>query len=60
MRETDLNQRNGDHWARTLVLKLPEMPAESRSSFEIFVLATLMASAFVIACHALGIVLRVL
>ena len=58
MRETDLQQRNGDHWARTLVLKLPDVPAESRQGVEIFVLSFLISSVTCVTFYATGLIVR--
>jgi uncharacterized RDD family membrane protein YckC len=52
MKRSALNQRYGDHWARTVVVKSREVSAGGRSGIEIFILALLMGSVAVVACGA--------
>ena len=52
MKRSPLNQRYGDHWARTVVVKSRDVAAGARSGFEIFILGLLMGSAAVVACGA--------
>lgn len=58
MKESALNQRYGDHWAKTVVIRSRELPAAAKSGAEIFVLAFLMGSAVWIGLLALGLVLH--
>ena len=54
MKESELNQRYGDHWAKTIVAKSNDVPAESKSGWEIFVLAFLMGSVGWMVLHRFG------
>jgi uncharacterized RDD family membrane protein YckC len=49
MKRSPLNQRYGDHWAKTVVVKSGDVSADSKTGFEIFVLALLMGSVAVVA-----------
>ena len=44
MKDSDLNQRYGDKWAHTVVIRSQDLPSGSRKGAEIFVLAFLMGS----------------
>jgi uncharacterized RDD family membrane protein YckC len=57
MKKSPLNQRYGDHWAKTVVVKSGDVSADARSGFEIFVLALLMGSVAVVACGVAVIVI---
>jgi uncharacterized RDD family membrane protein YckC len=59
MKTSELNQRYGDRWAKTVVVRSRDMPADSKSGVEIFVLAFLMGSVFWTILLALGLVLHV-
>ncbi len=59
MKKSELNQRYGDHWARTIVVKAGEVPAESKSGWEMFVLAFLMGSVGWMLAHLLGVIIHV-
>jgi uncharacterized RDD family membrane protein YckC len=59
MKKSDLNQRYGDHWAHTVVVKRTDVPEGARKGAEVFVLAYLMASACSIVIIALSIIVRV-
>jgi uncharacterized RDD family membrane protein YckC len=58
MKQSELNQRYGDRWAETVVVKSRDVPADSRSNAVIFVLALLMGSAGWAGLLALGLVLH--
>jgi uncharacterized RDD family membrane protein YckC len=58
MKESELNQRYGDHWAKTIVAKSNDVPAESKSGWEIFVLAFLMGSVGWMVLIALGLIIH--
>ena len=58
MKQSDLNQRYGDRWARTVVAKSRDVPAGSRSGAEIFVLAFLMGSVAWMVLLALGLIIH--
>ena len=60
MKRSPLNQRYGDHWARTVVVKPRDVSADARSGFEIFVLALLMGSVAVIVSGAAAVVIAAL
>lgn len=59
MKKSDQNQRYGDHWAKTIVARVVDLPAGERSGWEIFVLAFLMGSVLWAFMLALGVILYV-
>ena len=60
MRQSPLNQRYGDRWAKTIVVKSRDVSAEARSGPEMFVLGLLMGSVAVVGCVAAGLVIGAL
>lgn len=58
MKESELNQRYGDRWAKTIVVKSRDVSADSRSGAEIFVLAFLMGSVGWMVLLALGTIIH--
>ena len=44
MKKSELNQRYGDHWAKTVVIKSSDVPAESERGWEMFALAFVFGS----------------
>lgn len=58
MKKSELNQRNGDHWAKTVVVRSSDVPAGAKSGAEVFVLALLMASVGVAVCTLVGLIIR--
>jgi uncharacterized RDD family membrane protein YckC len=60
MRKSDLNQRYGDRWARTVVVRSRDLPNATPRGFEIFVLAWLMGSACWMFLSALGLIIHVM
>ena len=60
MKRSPLNQRYGDHWASTVVVKTGDVSAEARSGLEIFVLAFLMGSVAVVVCGAAAVIIAAL
>jgi uncharacterized RDD family membrane protein YckC len=59
MTKSELNQRYGDHWAKTVVIKSRDVPAESKRGWEIFVLACAMGSVGWMVSLALGLIIHV-
>jgi uncharacterized RDD family membrane protein YckC len=59
MKKSALNQRYGDHWAKTVVIKARDIPAESKRGWEIFVLACAMGSVGWMISLALGLIIHV-
>lgn len=59
MKKSELNQRYGDHWAKTVVLKSRDVPAESKSGWEMFVLACAIGSVGWMISLALGLIIHV-
>ena|ERR1700730_10639114 len=59
MKKSDLNQRYGDHWAHTVVVKRSDVPERAQKGAEVFVLAYLMASVCSIVIIALSVIVRV-
>lgn len=45
MKESDLQQRHGDRWAHTVVVRSKDAPPASRHGFEIFILSLLLSGA---------------
>ena len=58
MKESELNQRYGDHWARTVVVKSRDVPAESRRGWEMFALAFVVGSAAELIAQAAGLIVH--
>jgi uncharacterized RDD family membrane protein YckC len=58
MKQSDLNQRYGDRWAHTVVVKNAEVPSIARKGGEIFALALLFGSACSILIMGLSVVLH--
>jgi uncharacterized RDD family membrane protein YckC len=60
MKESELNQRYGDKWAHTVVIRSKDLPGESRKGAEIFVLAFLMGSVCWAVLSVLGFIIHVM
>jgi uncharacterized RDD family membrane protein YckC len=60
MKESPLNQRYGDKWAHTVVVKSKDMPSGSVKGAELFVLSFLMGSVFWTVLLALGLIIHVM
>jgi uncharacterized RDD family membrane protein YckC len=60
MKKSELNQRYGDHWAKTLVIKSSEVPVESKRGWEMFALAFVMGSFAKTISMAAGLIIHVL
>jgi hypothetical protein len=60
MKQSPLNQRYGDRWAHTVVIRAKELPSGSRTGPEVFVLAFLMGSVCWMALNALGLIIHVM
>lgn len=58
MRESDLNQRFGDHWAHTVVVRARDVPDSSRQGTVHLLLGLLVGSAFWAACVAAGTMIQ--
>jgi uncharacterized RDD family membrane protein YckC len=59
MAKSTLNQRYGDHWAKTVVIKSRDVPAESKRGGEMFVLACAIGSVGWMISLALGLIIHV-
>lgn len=59
MKQSELNQRHGDRWAKTIVVKSRDVPAASRRGWELFVLALVIGSVLKMICFAFGVILDV-
>ena len=60
MKKSELNQRYGDHWAKTLVIKSSEVPVESKRGWEMFALAFVIGSFAKTISMAAGLIIHVL
>ena len=60
MKKSDLNQRYGDHWARTVVAKASDVPPEAKRGGGMFALAFTLGSVAKAICIALGLILCIL
>jgi uncharacterized RDD family membrane protein YckC len=60
MKESALNQRYGDHWAKTVVIKTREVAVESKRGWEMFALAFVMGSAAEMLAAAAGVIVHVM
>lgn len=60
MKQSELNQRYGDKWAHTVVIRSSELPEGSRKGGEMFILALMMGSACWMVLNALGLIVHVL
>jgi uncharacterized RDD family membrane protein YckC len=58
MRKSELNQRYGDHWARTIVIKRKDAPELPHAGGEVFVLAVMMGAVCWIVLLAIGVVIH--
>jgi hypothetical protein len=59
MKKSELNQRYGDHWAKTVVIKSSEVAAESKRGWEMFAVAFVVGS-FVKIGTAAGLIVHVM
>lgn len=59
MAKSELKQRYGDHWAKTVVLKSRDVPVESKHGGEMFVLACAIGSVGWMISLALGMIIHV-
>jgi uncharacterized RDD family membrane protein YckC len=60
MKESPLNQRYGDKWAHTVVVRSKDLPSGSGKGAELFVLAFLMGSVFWMVLLAVGLIIHVM
>jgi uncharacterized RDD family membrane protein YckC len=60
MKESPLNQRYGDRWAHTVVVRSKDLPSGSAKGAELFVLAVLMGSVLWMVLAALGLIIHVM
>ena len=60
MAKSELKQRSGDHWAKTVVIKSRDVPAESKRGWEMFVLAWAIGSVGWLIGLALGLIIHVM
>jgi hypothetical protein len=60
MKKTPLNQRYGDHWAKTLVIRAREVPAGSRQPGILLLLSLALGSAFWMTLSAVALFWRAL
>jgi uncharacterized RDD family membrane protein YckC len=60
MKESPLNQRYGDRWAHTVVVRSRDLPSGSKKGAEIFVLALLIGSVLWMSLGALGLIIHVM
>ena len=58
MQKSGLNQRYGDRWAHTVVIKSKDLPSSSARGIELFVLAFLMGTVCYAALIALGLIVH--
>jgi len=58
MRESDLNQRFGDHWAHTVVVRTADVPDSSRQGSLYLILGLFVGSALWAACAAAGLMIQ--
>jgi uncharacterized RDD family membrane protein YckC len=59
MKKSELNQRYGDHWAKTVVIKSSDVPAESKRSWEMFALAFVFGSFVKMISMTAGLIIHV-
>jgi uncharacterized RDD family membrane protein YckC len=59
MQESSLNQRYGDRWAHTIVVRSKDLPSGSAKGAELFVLGLLMGSVLWMVLAALGLIIHV-
>jgi uncharacterized RDD family membrane protein YckC len=60
MNKSELNQRYGDHWAKTVVIKCSDVPAESKRSWEMFALAFVLGSFVKMISMTAGLIVHVM
>ena len=60
MKKSELNQRYGDHWAKTVVVKSSEVPAESKRGWEMFAVAFVLGSFVKMIGTAAGLIVHVM
>ena len=60
MKESELNQRYGDHWAKTVVIKTADVPPESKRGAGMFAVAFVVASGGEMILLALGLIIPLL
>jgi uncharacterized RDD family membrane protein YckC len=60
MKESPLNQRYGDKWAHTIVIKAKDLPSGSVRGAELFVLSLLIGSVCWMILAALGVIIHVM
>jgi uncharacterized RDD family membrane protein YckC len=60
MKESELNQRYGDRWAKTVVIKSCDVPAESKRGWEMFALAFVLGSFAKAISMAAGLIIHVI
>lgn len=59
MKQSELNQRYGDHWAKTVVVKSRDVPAQPKPGWEMFALAFFMGSVAKMISLAIGLIIHV-
>ena len=60
MQKSELNQRYGDRWAKTVVIKSGDVPAESRRGWEMFAVAFVIGSFVKTIGMAAGLIVHVM
>jgi uncharacterized RDD family membrane protein YckC len=60
MKESPLNQRYGDRWAHTVVVRSKDLPSGSAKGAELFVLGLLMGSVLWMVLAGLGLIIHVM
>jgi uncharacterized RDD family membrane protein YckC len=60
MKKSELNQRYGDHWAKTVVIKSSEVPVESKRGWEMFAVAFVLGSFVKMIGMAVGLIVHVM
>jgi uncharacterized RDD family membrane protein YckC len=60
MKKSELNQRYGDHWAKTVVIKSSDVPAESKRGWEMFAVAFVLGSFAKVISMAVGLIVHVM
>ncbi len=60
MKKSELNQRYGDHWAKTVVIKSSDVPAESKRGWEMFALAFVFGSFIKMISTTAGLIIHLM
>jgi uncharacterized RDD family membrane protein YckC len=60
MKNSELNQRYGDRWAKTVVIKASDVPAESKRGWEMFAVAFVIGSLAKTITMAVGLIVHLM